>query len=260
MTMDCRIWLCFPLLIASVGCAHDAAGPLITPTSQEMAEATPEKELPKRSPRAHTCVVLGNLKEKEAEASKMPREQEMLRDQARQLYQQALEIDSNNQEALHAIAKMYVAVKDHDRAVDAFQRTLKAYPRQGGVWFDLGMYQSQCKEWDAAIASLSQAVACEPENRYYANTLGYCLARAGHLEEALACFQQTVGPAKAHFNLARMLIHMNQMDLGKEQLRQAVQADPANVEARQMLAQLDAAPSTLSLPAPDTLSLTESAN
>jgi len=221
-----------------------------------MAEATPEKELPKRSPKAHTCVVLANLKEKEAEATQMPREQEMLRDQARQLYQQALEVDPENLEALHAIAKMYVAIKDHDRAISAFGRALKAYPRQGAVWFDLGMYQSQCKEWEPAVSSLSQAVACEPENRYFATTLGYCLARAGRFEESLACFQQTVGPAKAHYNLARMLIHMNQMDQGKEQLRQAVQADPELSEARQMLAQVDKAPTTIDLPAPEA-SLTE---
>jgi tetratricopeptide (TPR) repeat protein len=237
--------------MAAVGCAHEASGPLITPETQAMAEATPEKELPKRSPKAHTCVVLGNLKEKEAEESKTLREQEMLREQARQLYQQALEIEPDNLEALHAYGKMYVAVKDHDRAIAAFQRALKTYPRQAAVWFDLGMYHSQCKEWDPAIDCLRQAVACEPENRYYANTLGFCLARAGQLEESLACFEQAAGPAKAHYNLARMLIHMNQMELGKDHLRQAIQADPGLEDARRMLAQVDAKKSTLTIEAPD---------
>jgi tetratricopeptide (TPR) repeat protein len=253
MTMDCRKWLFSTVLMAAAGCAHDAGGPLITTENQAMAEATPEKELPKRSPRAHTCVVLGNLKEKEAESSTTLREQELLRDQARLLYQQALEIDPDNLEALHAFAKMYVAVKDHDRALAAFQRALKTYPRQAVVWFDLGMYHSQCKEWDQAVQCLRQAVACEPENRYYANNLGFCLARAGQLDESLACFEQTAGPAKAHYNLARMLLHMNQMELGKDHLRQAVAADPGLEDARRMLAQVDAKKATLNIEAPDAL-------
>jgi tetratricopeptide (TPR) repeat protein len=251
--MDCRKWLCSTVLLAVVGCAHDASGPLIVSENQVIAEATPEKELPKRSPRAHTCVVLGNLKEKEAESSSVLREQELLRDQARLLYQQALEIDPENLEALHAFAKMYVAVKDHDRAIAAFERTLKTYPRQAAVWFDLGMYHCQCKEWDQAVQCLRQAVACEPENRYYANNLGFCLARAGQLDESLACFEQTAGPAKAHYNLARMLLHMNKMELAKDHLRQAVQADPGLADARRMLAQVDAKKSILNIEAPDAL-------
>jgi tetratricopeptide (TPR) repeat protein len=253
--MDCRKWLWTALVAGVAGCAHEAAAPLVNSSPQGMAEPTPEKELPKRAPKAHTCVVLGDLKEQEAEATKASHDQELLRDQARQLYQQALEIEPENLEALHALARMYSLIPDHDRAVATYQRALKAHPRQADLWYDLGMYHSQCKEWEPAIQSLGQAVACEPENRFFANTLGFCLARAGRYEESLACFQKTVSPAKAHYNLARMLVHMNQTDLGKEHLRQAIEADPQLEEARQMLAQLDGNAANLAIPAPDASSL-----
>ncbi|MFL5242739.1 MAG: tetratricopeptide repeat protein [Gemmataceae bacterium] len=252
--MDCRKWLWTVLASGIAGCAHEAATNLVNSSPQGVAEAKPEKELPKRAPKAHTCVVLANLKEKEAEATKAPHDQQSLRDQARQLYQQALEIEPDNLEALRGLAKMYCLIGDRNRAMATYQRALKSHPTEGGLWYDLGMYQSQCKEWDPAIQNLRQAVACEPENRFFANTLGFCLARAGRYDESLACFQQMVGPAKAHYNLARMLVHMNQTDLGKEHLRQAIEADPQMEEPRQMLAQLNGSASNLAIPPPDALS------
>jgi tetratricopeptide (TPR) repeat protein len=206
-------------------------------------EVTKEKDLPKRQPKPSTLVALGAFQEREAADPKYsPQDREQLIDRARRSYQQALEIEPNNIPALKALALLYVTIKDHDRAIAAYQSALKAVPKDASIWFDLGMYQMQCKEWAPAVEDLRQAVALDPENRHYTKTLGFCLARAGRFDESLICLQQAVGPAEAHYDVARMQLHLQQDEAAKRHLYLALQADPQHHGARELLARLEAPP------------------
>ncbi len=69
--------------------------------------------------------------------------------------------------------------------------------------------------------------------------LGYCLGRAGKTDEALVVFTRRVGEARAHYNLTRMLHHMNQDTEARQHLQAAVKADPQFDPAQRMLAQLE---------------------
>jgi Tfp pilus assembly protein PilF len=243
LDMDCRksLWLGLGLL-GVVGCWPQKTIPVApaSPQTPPAVELTKEKELPPLKPHASTCVALGDVHAQEAnDASCPPLRQEALRDRARRAYQQALEIDPTNKEALLALARLYVANKDHDRAIATFAKATQAHPNSPEPWYALGIYQCQCKEWDPAVENLRKALACDPENRQYANALGYCLARSGHFEESLACFEHVVGPGRAHYNLARMLLHLQKDDLGRQHLMLALQADPQLSEAQQLLDQLD---------------------
>jgi tetratricopeptide (TPR) repeat protein len=204
---------------------------------------TKEKDLPKRPPKPSTLVALGNFEEREAaDPEHTPQDREQLNDRARRQYQQALELDPNNLDALKSLAHLYVNISDHGRATATFEHALKAHPKEASVWFDLGMYQMQCKEWASAVENLRQAVALDPENRHYVKTLGFCLARAGRFDEGLVCLQQTVGPAEAHYDVARMQLHLQQGEAAMQHLRLALQADPQHKEARTLLAHLEAPP------------------
>jgi tetratricopeptide (TPR) repeat protein len=206
-------------------------------------EVTKEKDLPKRQPKPSTFVALGNFQEREAADPKYtPQDREQLLNRARHSYQQALEIEPNNVAAIKALAQLYVTIKDHDRAIATYQSALKAAPKDASIWFDLGMYQMQCKEWAPAVEGMRQAVALDPENRHYTKTLGFCLARAGRFDESLICLQQVVGPANAHYDVARMQLHLQQGEAARQHLYLALQADPQHKEARTLLAQLEAPP------------------
>jgi tetratricopeptide (TPR) repeat protein len=246
--MDCRKgwWLGLGLLIGGIGCKTQQMTPnpaLVTPAGQPVAmEVTKEKDLPKRDPSPALLVAYGDFQEREAQdRSHTPVEQEQYHDRARRAYQKALDKEPANVAALQALAHLYAAIQDHDRAIATYQRAVNAHPKDAALWFDMGVYQTRCKEWDPAAQNLRQALALDPENRFYANWLGNCLARAGHYDESVICFEKAVGPAQARYNVARMQLHMNQEEAARQNLRLAVQADPRLEEARSLLAKLEGA-------------------
>src|SRR5262245_16970551 len=104
--MDCRSSL---VIVLGLGCLAGLAGCKTTDPSQASqpdnqpvplsqlptdAKITKAKDLPKRAPKADTCVAFGDFRLREAESdAKTAGEQKQYRQQARQAYQQALQID-----------------------------------------------------------------------------------------------------------------------------------------------------------------------
>jgi len=243
--MTCRggSWLGLGLVAFAFGCNPQGMLPLVPNSGTDMsasAEAGKDDNLPKRQPHPSTCVTLGNNSEREANSpGKSPAEQEQLREQARLAYQQALNIDPSYLQASLSLARLYETMGDHGRAVATYQNALKAHPREASVYHELGLCHARQKEWEPALGNLGRAHQLDPENRQYANSLGFCLARAGRYDDSLALFRETLGEAKAHFELARMLHHLGQDDVCRQQLRIALQVDPGLTPAQQMLGELN---------------------
>jgi tetratricopeptide (TPR) repeat protein len=255
--MDCRrlllpaVWV----LGGAVGC-HQVATmppPSATQTYAPISAVAPpppavpadvqvkkEADLPKRTPRAATCVAFGEFQSREALApEKTPAQKEQLQDQARKAYQQAINVDPNHLPAYRGLARLYEQMNDPTHAVATYQKALKVAPKDASLWYDLGMCQGRQKEWEPAIESLTKAVEFDSENRLYVNTLGFSLARAGRYQDSLACFVRVNSEAQAHFKLAQMLQHVKQPELCKYHLQMAVKKDPSLGPAQQMLAQME---------------------
>jgi tetratricopeptide (TPR) repeat protein len=246
------------LAVAAAGCTPQSAtlplapSPPATPPGPDAAKtiaeaatssAPPGADLPKITPKPATLVALGQFREEQAgDTSRSPREQEVLRDEARKSYQHALQGDPDCLPAYQALGRLYANQKDYERAEGAYKKALEGHPRHAPFWYELGMCRCRQKQWDSAAECLRRAVELEPESRLYVNSLGYCLARAGHYDESLACFQRVTTPAQAHYNLARMLLHMNETELAREHLSAAMQVEPDLAGARELLAQLDSRP------------------
>ncbi len=235
--------LALAIVTGGLGCAHDK-GMSLKPAqpAQPIAAADIRKEppdLPKRQPKAATCVAYAVFSERSAADPRCaPLDQERLRDQARRAYQQALQIEPNHLPALTGLARLYVTMEAYDRAVATYQLAIQAYPKESSLWQELGMCQARHKDWDAALQNLQQAVALDPENRLYSHALGYCLARAGRYDESYVIFAKLDGEANAHYNLARMLHHLNQDDLSKQHLQLALAVKPDMIPAQQLLESL----------------------
>jgi len=259
--MDCRkalLGVAMAVLTASTGCqvvpitpdAQNAVKSLTPPTNA--ASPTPvvppagvpiakETEKPKKSPKPETCVAMGQFLEREtllsSKATPLEKQQEL--DKARRSYQEALRIDPKYTPAYCALAHLYIELGDYERAMATFQKGLQKNAKEPSLWFDLGMFHGRKKEWDAAITCLGKAVELDPENRHYSNTLGFCLARAGRIQESLSLFGKSSGQAVAYYNVGRVLRDNNQQELSRRYVQQAVALNPNYPEAQQLLASLN---------------------
>jgi tetratricopeptide (TPR) repeat protein len=254
--MECRrpAVLAVGLFLGGLGCTHLETVQDITGSPPPGAEVRKEKDKPPRQPQPATLVAFGNLNERTANQPDTPlANREQLLDQARKSYQQALKVDTKCVPAMVALARLYETRDDHARAVAMYDQALRLNPKDADLWCDLGMCRARRKEWAEAIAALRKATELDPENKQYSNYLGFTLARAGHYEESYSAFRKTQGEALAHYNVARMLHHVRQVELSKEHLRLALQADPQLAQAQQLLAQIENPnpDSIAAAPAPD---------
>src|SRR5205809_135355 len=91
------------------------------------------------------------------------------------------------------------------------------------------------REREAGNSALRKAQEFDPENRFITQTLGFCLARAGHIQESLEMLSKVMTPVEVHYNVARMLFQIQRDDLSLMHLQIALQIDPNYEPAREML-------------------------
>jgi tetratricopeptide (TPR) repeat protein len=250
--MDCHgrklraLGLALMLLSGVGGCLH----PSTTSTTTARVTTIPpdaviekEKPSPVHPPQPASCVAAGNFYAQEANnKDRGTNQQEQLRETARKAYQQALALDPKYVAAYHALAQLYTSMDDHDHAITTYQYGIRQVPRDSSLHYQLGWCYARKKDWGSAIPSFKNAVDIDPENRPYVNTLGFALARAGQYEQSLQCFARVQSEPMARFQLARMLLHLQQPAMCRQQLQIALSQDPKLDVARKMLAQLDGAP------------------
>src|SRR5262245_57397754 len=219
------------------------APPRMSPADLAAAReaAMDDKDRPRRKPKASTCVAFGDFRVSDVRtAPRSDAERKHLLDQAREAYKEALEIDPKCAAAHRGLAQVALLERDEEQALVSLRAALELAPREAALWYELGMIHSRRKEWDPALDALNRAAEIDPANKKYAMTMGHCLARAGAYDQAYHCFRSVVGEARAHYNVARMMHHMKQPELSRQQVQLALQKEPDLVQAKQLLAQLDA--------------------
>ncbi len=231
--MDCRKPLALALgLMGCVAGCHSLDGPQTSTVNKKAEDVVVQKP--------STFVAFGDFR---AKAGFSPdndaASQRQYREEARLSYQKALEIDPKYLPAHAALGRLYVAMEDPGHAVAAYQKAVKLNDRDPALWFELGMCHGRQNEWALAVAATKKACERDPDNRLYANTLGFALARAGRHDESFEVMARANGPAKAHYNLARVLCYSNEPEKARQQLMLALQKDPELATARTMLAAID---------------------
>jgi len=236
------LWAC--CLLGCAGCINGGAQktgtpPAPTPTAAAAPSALPAaKDDPKSLPRLR--IAFAKFKEDEAKAlEREPELQFKVRDQARMLYQEALQFDANCLDAYRGLGRVYVDLSDFDRAQETFKKAIAKFPKESVFWFELGQLHNRRKEFPEAIECLNKALQMDPENRVYITTLGFTLARTGQTEQGMVLLTRSMGLASAHYNVGRMLLHLQRTDEGMNHIRQAAQLNPNLAGARQLLGELD---------------------
>jgi len=264
--MDCRkaLWAALGLLVGAAGCQHDIRMNPVAPPPQAQPVAPPqaavqtippnavvrkESDLPRKTPHASTCVAGGDFFAQQAQTPDIGETAKTAnQEKARKAYQQALSIDPHYLPAYESLAALYVAMKDHSHAVATYQKAAQAFPNEPRVFYELGMCHGGEKEWDLALRNLARAAELDPENRKFVDALGWMQARAGRYDDSLATFMKVHDEPEAHYKLACMLEHLNQIELCKQHLQAALDKNPRMDKAQALLAQLNAGPAAVVQP------------
>lgn len=127
-------------------------------------------------------------------------------DAAENAYTQALTIDPSLGKAHYGLGLVYFKREQDDKAVESFRNSLKyrkfdadTHEKLGQTLIRMGKQEEgdqeiqlakDCRDRDARLGQVRQAVALDPSNAKLANSLGIELANQGDYEEAIQYFQQ----------------------------------------------------------------------
>jgi tetratricopeptide (TPR) repeat protein len=210
--------------------------PETVPPHAKIAKA---EDGPKKTPKASTCVAIGDLRLKgviKGDFQGPDREQAL--EQARKAYEQALRIDPKNMDAYSGLGLVHQQLNDYAGALNVYHKGLKLNSGCASLWFEMGMCEARHGDWNTAVQNLKKASDLDPDNRGYDKSLAFALARAGRIDDSVASFQKIMDESQARYNVARLLHHFNQDGLSQQQLQMALHANPNNAPAVDLLAQL----------------------
>lgn len=214
----------------------------VPPPATAAATAAPVDANAKKDPKVAARLLVASAKFNESEANapgKDAEQQFKIRYEAKERYQLAMKMDPNCVDAHRGLGRIYVDLADFDRAQDIFKKAQAKFPKESVFWFEQGQMHNRRKDFAQAAACLQKALDMEPENRGYLTTLGFTLARSGQTEQSVALLTRSMGGGSAHYNVARMLLHLQRTEEGMQHLRMAVQASPNLENARELLSELE---------------------
>jgi len=211
-------------------------------TASPLPSLLPKKDPPKYTPKVTTLVAWAVCQERQADNPELNSSQRQnILDVARSYYQKAIAVDANHVPAYTGLARVYMNMDHYDKAQETYHKILQKFPKNASLWLEVGVCHCRAKQWELAVRSFQKAGELDPESRTAIETLGFCQARAGHLQESLQTLSKVMSPAEANFTVARMLHHMNRDDLCRGYLRQALQLNPDLAGARSLQEALDQA-------------------
>jgi tetratricopeptide (TPR) repeat protein len=265
--MDGRKSACvlLTLMLAASGCVTTTEQRTTFPNPGEAPPKTARtaKEDPKQSAPPKLLTAVAELKESDAEKlNDQPEKQARLRDEARRAFQDIIKAEPDNIEAYRGLARIYARMGDYERAQQTYTKALARQPKDVHLWFDLAMMHDRRKEWAEGIRCFRKGLEIDPENQDCLKGLGFTLARAGQIDASISCLSRAMGStAAAHYNVARMLLHLGEQlppaeravneQHARHLLRLAVQENPELERARELLTRFEQTPG----PAPGTVAI-----
>ena len=128
-------------------------------------------------------------------------------------------------------------------AVQIYQQILQADPDNADALHLLGNAAAQLGDADAAVALISKAHALFPDNTVYLISLGMAYRQQRNFDIAMACYERVLeiepGSASAYFGIANTLQTQGRLDEAAQNFTYALESNPGFVEARFNLANLE---------------------
>jgi len=155
--------------------------------------------------------------------------------QAEQIYQQILQVQPQNFNALHLLGVIAHHAGRSDRAVEYISQAVRLAPRFAEAHNSLGIVLAAQGKLEEAVASYQQALRLKPDNVEAHNNLGSAFDAQGKLEAAVGSYQQALRLkpdfAQAHSNLGQTLTKQGNLAEAVASLQQALRLEPDFPEA-----------------------------
>ncbi len=243
------------MMLMTTGCQSIVKGPaslFSPPASAAKAGSAEESSFSalatsdgKRMPSARLLAAMAKAKEGEIQPGKVSPEAQMkIRDEVRQIYQQALQVDPNHLESLRGLANNYTNLEHYDKALVNFRKALAKHPNDATLWLEYGQCLNRQKDFAGALQAFEKGLEIDVENRQLTQHMGFTLARAGQPEKAIGFLTRSMGAPAAYYNVGRMLVHTKQGDLAKVYLRRSLEENPEFEPAKNLLASLSSESAT----------------
>ncbi len=136
--------------------------------------------------------------------------------QAEALYQQILNLDPEQPDALHLLGITAHQVGNHERAVVLIQKALAVKPDYHDAHNNLGNVLQVMGRFEEAVTEYSLALTHKPDYADAHSSLGAALRALGKLDQAVVSYQQALalkpGLHDTWYNLANTLRALGQLD------------------------------------------------
>ena len=154
---------------------------------------------------------------------------------AESIYQQILNTDPKQPNALHLLGVICHQAGESDRAVDLITKALDINPNYAEAHSNLGLVFQGLGLLDEAVASCQKALAIKPDDAEVHSNLGYMLRELGQLDDAVNSFHNAlvINPsyAEAHSNLGLSLQDLGKLDEAVASYKKAIDIKPDLAEA-----------------------------
>jgi tetratricopeptide (TPR) repeat protein len=124
--------------------------------------------------------------------------------EAQGLYEQVLQTEPRNAEALHLLGYLWFQKGDIARALGLIGRAVELQPRNPGFRYNRGLIHQQVGRLDDAAQDFRQVAALQPADLGAWESLGETLLALGRPEEALQAYDRALG-----INTAAAELHAN---------------------------------------------------
>jgi tetratricopeptide (TPR) repeat protein len=159
-------------------------------------------------------------------------------DEATRKYNELLEKDPNDADAMIGLAQIDEINGLPDRAEAGYQKAVDAAPESAGAQGAMARFLAGHKRWPEAVAFYQKAVLADPADRQTRTELAVALVHLGDVEGALPHFIRTVGDAEAHYSAAVVLNEDGRVSDAEQQLRLALAKKPQLLPAKHLLAEI----------------------
>ena len=161
--------------------------------------------------------------------------------QAENIYQQILQAEPNQPDALHLLGVLAHQVGKPDVAVDLIMKAVTINPRYAEAHYNLGKGFREMGQLENAVKHYQLATDIEPYHIKAQNNLGNVFAELERLDKAISCFGKAlaINPefAEAHFNLGIALKNQGHLEEAIKHYEIAITLKPEYTEAHHNLGQ-----------------------
>jgi predicted O-linked N-acetylglucosamine transferase (SPINDLY family) len=136
--------------------------------------------------------------------------------QAEAIYQQLIEIDPRNADALHLLGMIAYQTGHHQRAVDMIDQAIELRPDCADAYSNRGLVLQELKQFDAALSSYDKAIELRSDYAETYSNRGNALQELKQLDAALASYDKAIelrpDYAEAYSNRGLALQELKQFD------------------------------------------------